>query len=110
MCLNLVKSQKVLKIFEKLFVHVMLMINCGILVLKNFQFENLDLYHLPAHCAWASRIFLLAKKGDDRTRHCGPALIYDWLVPPGCSSVHRFLNAVLLHGLRLPLTHHILSK
>ena len=30
MCLNLVKSQKVIKIFEKLFLHVMLEINCGI--------------------------------------------------------------------------------
>ena len=51
MSLNLVISQKVIKIFEKLFLHLMLKINCVILALKNFQFENLDLYHLPAHCA-----------------------------------------------------------
>ena len=54
MCLNLEKSQKVLRIFEKYFLHVMLKINCSILALKNFQFEkhkNLDLYHLPAHSA-----------------------------------------------------------
>ena len=54
MCLNLVKSQKVIKIFENLFLHVILKINCGILALKNFQFEyfeKLDLFHSPAHCA-----------------------------------------------------------
>ena len=54
MCLNLVKSQKVIKIFENLFLHVILKINCGILALKNFQFEyfeKLDLYHSPVHCA-----------------------------------------------------------
>ena len=30
MFVNLVKSQKVIKIFEKLFLHVKLQINCGI--------------------------------------------------------------------------------
>ena len=65
MCLNLVKSQKVLRIFEKLFLHVMLKINCSISALKNFQFEkleNLDLYHLPAHSAswWVSGCSLSA--------------------------------------------------
>ena len=31
---------------------------------------------------WASGILLLAKRGDDHARHCGPVLIYDWLEPP----------------------------
>ena len=54
LCLNLVISQKVIKIFLKLFLHVILVTNSEIFQQKNYEsehLENLDLYHLPAHCA-----------------------------------------------------------
>ena len=36
----------------------------------------------PHLVMWAIRILLLAKRGDDQTRHRGPGVIYDWLVAP----------------------------
>ena len=52
--LNVAISQKVKKIFEILFFHVIIQINCDILPMISFEFgkfEKLDLYHLSAHSA-----------------------------------------------------------
>ena len=55
-------------------------ISLCILALMNFQFENLDLFHLPAHCVISMRAFWMKPLIKNQWQTCIPDLLTTSLI------------------------------